>query len=58
VCKDRRVEDEGGVHVLLTFFSMEVSEEIQLFGRTARQGDPGSISMVLLLDDLSLFDTY
>jgi hypothetical protein len=28
ICKDRGVEENGGVHVLLTFFSHEVSEEV------------------------------
>lgn len=56
ICKDRALEDAGGVHVLLTFFSKEVSEEVQLMGRTARQGNLGSISMILLFDDLSEFD--
>ncbi len=44
--------------MLLTFFSKEVSEEVQLFGRTARQGDPGSQSMILLINDLSEFDIH
>lgn len=57
---DFRVNDEavlasGGVHVLATFFSDDVSEEVQLMGRCARQGDKGSFSMVLNTEDLDKF---
>lgn len=39
ICNDTKVDEAGGVHVLLTFFSLEMAEEVQLFGRTARQGN-------------------
>ena len=44
--------DGGGVHVIQAFFSTEHSEEIQIMGRTARQGDHGSFSMVILASSL------
>jgi len=47
-CFDSTVLDAGGVHVIQAFFSKEISEEIQLKGRAARQGTSGSFSMVLL----------
>jgi hypothetical protein len=37
----------GGLHVLQTFLSDEISEEIQVRGRTGRQDNPGSFSIVL-----------
>ena len=45
----------GGVHVLQTFLSEQLSEEIQIKGRTARQGDVGSFSLVLLDKELEKF---
>jgi len=55
------VDDEhmvtcGGLHVLLTFFPRDVQEEVQIMGRSARQGEKGSFSMVMLsqqLEDLA-----
>jgi SecA DEAD-like domain len=41
-CFDRRVLNAGGVHVIQAFFSKDVSEEIQIMGRCARQGTDGS----------------
>jgi len=52
VCRDQGVEDAGGVHVIQTFLSEELSEEVQIKGRTARQGRKGLFSMVLWADDL------
>lgn len=36
-----------GVSVIQTFVSFEYSEEVQIKGRTGRQGDNGSFCMVL-----------
>jgi preprotein translocase subunit SecA len=36
ICNDKNVDKEGGVHVILTFKPEDVSEEIQIMGRTAR----------------------
>ncbi|MBX9585798.1 MAG: hypothetical protein K2X50_00940 [Gammaproteobacteria bacterium] len=55
VCRDQSVSSNGGTHVIQTFLSAEISEETQIKGRTARQGDHGSYSMVLLEDSLSSF---
>ena len=52
VCRDDIVATNGGVHVIQTFLSEEVSEEVQIKGRTARQGESGSYSLVLLKNDL------
>ena len=41
-CFDNRMLKGGGVHVIQTFFSLDLSEEIQIKGRTARQGENGS----------------
>ena len=41
-CFDSHMLNDGGVHVIQTFFSLDLSEEIQIKGRTARQGDNGS----------------
>mmetsp|Transcript_1454 Transcript_1454/g.3035 ORF Transcript_1454/g.3035 Transcript_1454/m.3035 type:complete len:1153 (-) Transcript_1454:103-3561(-) len=51
-CKDEIVQKNGGVAVIQTFLSAELSEEIQIQGRTARQGKKGSYHMVLLESDL------
>ena len=51
-CKDESVQKNGGVHVIQTFLSEEQSEEIQIQGRTARQGKKGSYEMILLASDL------
>jgi preprotein translocase subunit SecA len=48
VVHDENVTNNGGVHVIQTFLSEELSEEIQIKGRTARQGDEGSYSMNML----------
>ena len=51
-CKDESVQRNGGVHVIQAFLSDELSEEIQIQGRTARQGKKGSYQMILLDSDL------
>lgn len=48
VCHDKELNLRGGVHIIQTFFSFEKSEEIQIQGRTARNTNSGSYSMVLL----------
>ena len=51
-CKDETVQKNGGVHVIQAFLSEEQSEEIQIQGRTARQGKKGSYQLILLDSDL------
>ncbi|CAL6025608.1 Helicase-related_protein [Hexamita inflata] len=55
ICYDKTIDDYGGVHVIQTFFSDELSEEKQIKGRTARQGKRGSYSLVLLDIDLQKY---
>ncbi|KAL3806273.1 hypothetical protein ACHAXA_000871 [Cyclostephanos tholiformis] len=45
-CKDEVVESNGGVHIIQTFLSEEPSEEIQIQGRTARQGKRGTFQLI------------
>jgi hypothetical protein len=52
ICYDDHIQQNGGVHVIQTFVSQLVSEEVQIKGRTARQGNKGSFSMVLHPTDL------
>jgi hypothetical protein len=55
ICYDDKLIASGGVHVIQTFVSDELSEETQIKGRTARQGNKGSYSMVLLDQRLERF---
>ncbi len=52
---DIRVDTEvlavGGLHVIATERHESRRVDMQLFGRTARQGDPGSAQMIVSLDD-------
>lgn len=52
---DRRVEACGGAHETATFVSDDLSGEVQMMGRIARQGDRGSFSMVLAAEDLERY---
>jgi hypothetical protein len=52
VCRDNRVKKYGGVHLILTFFPQDDSEEKQIFGRTCRQDDPGSGRIILFEPEL------
>ena len=52
ICRNQQLLANGGLHILQAFFSEELSEEYQIMGRGARQGDKGSYSMVLLDKDL------
>ncbi|CAF4353256.1 unnamed protein product [Rotaria sp. Silwood2] len=52
ICRNQTLLLNGGIHVLQTFFSEELSEEYQIMGRGARQGDKGSYRMILLDSDL------
>ncbi|KAL1381084.1 hypothetical protein pipiens_013723 [Culex pipiens pipiens] len=61
------VEKSGGVHVIQTFFSLDVKEETQIRGRTARKDNKGSYELILceahlktqrLMANADLFVTY
>jgi len=55
VCLDEQLLKNGGVHVIQTFLSTEKSEEVQIQGRTARQGKRGSYELIILQRDLDPF---
>ncbi|HEX4844371.1 MAG TPA: hypothetical protein VFV57_11915 [Limnobacter sp.] len=51
------VEQAGGLHVILTEFHESARVDRQLFGRAARQGNPGSVQAMVAWDD-ELFRRY
>jgi len=51
-CNDRKLQQAGGVHIVQAFFSEQMSEEVQIQGRTARQGHKGTYCMVLMMETL------
>lgn len=51
ISRDTPLNELGGTHVLQTFLSEMLTEEIQIKGRTSRQGQKGSYGMILLLQD-------
>ena len=55
IAHDQIVSANGGVHVIQTFLSEEFSEEIQIRGRTARQGEDGSYSLIINVKTLEKF---
>ena len=46
LCSDKIVEQTGGLHVVQAFLSEELSEEIQIRGRSSRQKNKGSSQMI------------
>jgi preprotein translocase subunit SecA len=42
----------GGLHVISTFLPLDISEQVQIQGRTGRQTNPGSFSLVLSTQDI------
>lgn len=54
---DETVRERGGLHVILTEAHESARIDRQLFGRAARQGDPGSCEALLALD-AELFQRY
>jgi len=51
------VEALGGLHVILTEFHESARVDRQLFGRSARQGNPGTVEAIVSLED-ELFHCY
>jgi preprotein translocase subunit SecA len=45
------IAEAGGLHVILTGYHDSARIDRQLFGRAARQGDPGSFESIVALDD-------
>ena len=56
VVYDEKVNADGGVHVIQTFLSREIAEEIQIKGRTARQGKLGTYRLIISSESLSEFN--
>lgn len=54
---DPDVRSKGGLHVILTEYHDIRRVDRQLFGRSARQGDPGSCQAIVSLED-ELFQAY
>ena len=53
---DKNVAENGGVHVIQCFLSQEKSEQVQIKGRTARQGKKGSYQMVIPKKELEIIN--
>ena len=51
------VTETGGLHVILTEFHESARIDRQLFGRAARQGDPGTVEAIVSFED-ELFIRY
>lgn len=51
------VREAGGLHVILTEFHESARVDRQLFGRCARQGDPGTTEAIVSFDD-ELFRSF
>ena len=51
-CHDEKLQKKGGLHVLQTFVSLDISEEVQIQGRTARQGKAGTYSLLLKSEEI------
>jgi preprotein translocase subunit SecA len=49
------VAKNGGIHVIQTFLSLDIKEEIQIRGRTARKSERGSYALFPCLEDLIKF---
>ena len=47
----KEVMEKGGLHVILTEFHESARVDRQLFGRCARQGQPGSVEALVSLED-------
>ncbi|KAL4473750.1 hypothetical protein ABPG74_022614 [Tetrahymena malaccensis] len=51
-CNNKQVDKLGGVVVIQTFFSEDISEERQIKGRTARQSNEGIFIMIVQACDI------
>ncbi len=55
MCSDKMVDSNGGIAVIQTFLSEELSEEVQIKGRTARQGNQGTFEIRIQSQQLEPF---
>ena len=51
IALDQAAKDVGGLHVILTEAHSSSRIDRQLYGRCARQGNPGSIQAIMAVDD-------
>lgn len=51
IALDSQAKEAGGLHVIITELHDASRIDRQLYGRCARQGDPGSYEMILSLED-------
>jgi len=51
------VSENGGLHVILTEYHESARVDRQLFGRCARQGEPGTVEAMVCIED-ELFRRY
>ncbi|KAL4450790.1 hypothetical protein ABPG74_011632 [Tetrahymena malaccensis] len=54
ISTDPELDKNGGIHIIQTFLSEDLAEETQIKGRTARQAQCGSYSLVVNREDLVL----
>jgi preprotein translocase subunit SecA len=54
---DAAAREAGGLHVLLTEFHESPRVDRQLFGRSARQGEPGTVQAIVSTEDRLLAHT-
>jgi len=52
IIRDKSLNAEGGLHVIQAFLSDDMAEQIQIMGRTARQGNTGSYSLIVQYEDI------
>ena len=55
IVHDENMSKNGGIHVIQEFLSEEYSEEIQIKGRTARQGESGTFQLIVSMKSLEKF---
>jgi len=49
---DKVLDADGGLHVIQTYLSDDMAEQIQIMGRTARQGKIGSYTLIIQYEEL------